>query len=176
MLNISLNKREKTAVLGAAGFIAIFVLVQFIIVPVFEKRNDLRHTLEAKKGILTEMVRLQTEYQGMKSKEEASRRGFESRPAGFTLFSFLDRLAGETGVKDHISYMKPSSAVREGSGLKLSRVEMKIQEINLKDLASYLHRVETSPNMIVVNRLSITKTGPDNGLISAVLQAETVES
>lgn len=176
MLKISLNKREKTVVFGAAGFIAVFVLVQFIIVPVFEKRNDLRHVLETKKEVLAEMVHIQLEYQEMKAKEEASRRSFESRPAGFTLFSFLDRLAGETGVKDHISYMKPSSVIREGSGLRLSRVEMKLQEINLKDLASYLYRVETSPNMIVVNRLSITKTGSDNGLISAVLQAETVAS
>jgi len=100
----------------------------------------------------------------------------DRRTANFTLFSFLDQLAGDSGLKDHIAYMKPSTTVNEDSGIKISRVELKLQEITLKDLTSYLFKVETSENMLILKRLSITKTGKNSSMISAVLQVETFES
>lgn len=174
--NLNLNKREKMAVSAAGVFIAFFILIQWIIAPVFEKRNELRDRLAAKQNILVEMNKLHDEYFVIQKKAEISRQGFAKRPPGFTLFSFLDRLAGETGVKKRISYMKPSSVAEEASGLKLSRVEMKLQEININDLVSYLYGIENSQNMVVVRRLSITKGGQGNDLLSAVIQVETIES
>ena len=174
--NLNLNKREKLAVTAAAVFIAFFVLIQFVISPVFDRRNELRERLAAKETSLIEMKKLQDDYFIMQKKLEISRQGFARRPQGFTLFSFLDKLAGETGVKNRISYMKPSSVDEQNSGVKLSRVEMKLQEININDLVSYLYGIENSENMVVVRRLSITKAGQGGGLLSAVIQVETIES
>ncbi|MCU0599616.1 MAG: type II secretion system protein M [Desulfobacterales bacterium] len=175
-LNLNLNKREKAAVSAAGVFIAFFVLIQFIITPVFERRNELRERLNTKKEMLVEMNKLQQDYFVMQKKLEISRQGFARRPPGFTLFSFLDKLAGETGVKNSISYMKPSSVAGENSGAKLSKVEMKLQGININDLVSYLYGIENSENMVVVRRLSITKAGQGNNLLSVVIQVETIES
>ena len=175
-MNLNLNKREKVVVSAAIVLLSVFILVQLIIMPVIEKRDALRNRLDAKKGILTEMKTLRVEYLTIQKKAESSKQGFENRVAGFTLLSFLDRLAGETGLKDHIAYMKPSTTVAEGSGLKISRVEMKLSEITMEDLTSYLFKVETSKNMVMVKRLSITKTEKSSGLIGAVLQVETMES
>jgi len=175
-MNLNLNKREKIAVTGAAVFLAFFIIIQFIIVPVFEKREDLRQQVAEKKDNLLDIQILRSEYFTMKEKLESSQQGLKKRSANFTLFSFLDRLAGNTGLKDHIAYMKPSTSVKENSGLKISRVELKLQEVTMKDLTSYLFKVETSENMVIVKRLSITKTGKDTGLVSAVLQVETFES
>jgi len=174
--NLNLNKREKLAVYSAAVFIAVFAFSQLMIAPVFSKRNELRERMMSKQNTLTEMSKLRDEYLVIEKKAEISRQGFAKRPAGFTLFSFLDKLAGETGVKNRISYMKPSSTVEEASGIKLSRVEMKLQEININDLVSYLYGIESSDNMVIVKRLSITKAGQGNALISAVIQVETIES
>jgi general secretion pathway protein M len=176
MMNINLNQREKIAISGAGAFLIIFIMVQWLIVPVFEKRDDLKTRLDSKKNILMDMKILRSDYLDMQQKAESSRQRLSNRQPGFTLFSFLDQLAGDTGLKDHIEYMKPSTAVKEDSGLKISRVELKLQEITVKDLTAYLFKVETSPNMLIVKRLSITRTGKDSGLVSAVLQVETFES
>jgi general secretion pathway protein M len=175
-MNLNLNKREKIVVSAAIVFLSVFILVQLIIIPVIEKRDALSNRLDAKKSTLAEMKTLRLEYLSIQKKAESSKQGFKNRTAGFTLFSFLDSLAGDTGVKDHIAYMKPSTTVAEGSGLKISRVEMKLSEITLEDLTSYLFKVETSENMVMVKRLSITKTEKSSGLITAVLQVETMES
>jgi len=92
------------------------------------------------------------------------------------LFSFLDDLAGNAGVKDHISYMKPSTTVQQNSDLKVSNVEMKLQGINLDHLTSYLHMIETSPNMVLIKSLSISKQGKQEGMINAILRLETIET
>jgi len=175
-MNLNLNQREKIVISGAGTFLIIFIMVQWLIVPVFEKRDELKTRLDSKKNILMDMKILRSEHLAMQGKIESSRQNLNNRQPGFTLFSFLDQLAGDTGLKDHIEYMKPSTAVKEDSGLKISRVELKLQEITLKDLTFYLFKVETSENMLIVKRLSITKTGKDSGLISAVLQVETFES
>jgi general secretion pathway protein M len=175
-MNLNLNKREKIAVTGAAVFLTLFIIIQFIVIPVYEKREALMQQVSIKKDNILDMKILRSEYVIMKEKLESSQQGLKKRPANFTLFSFLDRLAGDTGLKDHIAYMKPSTSIKEDSGLKISRVELKLQEVTLKDLTAYLFKVETSKNMVIVKRLSITKIGKDTGLVSAVLQVETFES
>lgn len=175
-MNLNLNKREKIAVSGAGVFLAFFIITQFIIMPVFEKRNELSQKVTEKEDTLLDMQLLRSDYMTMQQQLELSQQGMKKRSADFTLFSFLDRLAGNTGLKDHIAYMKPSTSVKEDSGLKISRVELKLQEVTMKDLTSYLFQVETSENMVIVRRLSITKTGKDTGFVTAVLQVETFES
>lgn len=175
-MNLNLNKREKIAVFAAIVFLSVFVLTQLIVLPVIEKRDALKNKLDAKKSTFSEMQELRMEYLSMQQKIESSKQNFSKRSSGFTLFSFLDTLAGETGLKDRIVYMKPSSTLEESSGLKISRVEMKLAEITMQDLTSYLFKVEASDNIVIVKRLSITKAGKASGLISAVLQVETVES
>jgi len=171
----NLNKREKYAVYAASGLIAVFILIQVIISPVINKRERLTRTLQAKTKILEEMRTLQSEYAIIREKARLSKKRFEARNKGFTLFSFLDRLADKSGIKNHITYMKPSTSAREKSGYKVSKVEMKLQSITLKQLTSYLHGVETSKNIVSIKRISIVKTGIKEGYINVVLQIETVE-
>lgn len=71
--------------------------------------------------------------------------------------------------------MKPSTSVQKDSPFKISQVEMKLKGLTLEQLISYLYNVETSKNMITIKKLSISKTGKQEGFIDAVLQVETTE-
>jgi len=175
MMNINLNRREKLAVYGGGIAVAIFIVVQLSIAPLFEKREALHEKLSAKRRTIAEMQQLQREHQELQKDITDSMSRFEQRPRQFTLFSFLDQLAGETGIKTHVSYMKPSTTINEKTGVSLSRVEMELREISLKDLTRYLYEVETSENMVIVKRLSISRTGREKAMIDAVMQVETVE-
>ena len=122
------------------------------------------------------MIALQQEYRHLKRDSELSERNFLKRDKKFTLFSFLDQLAGRSGVKENISYMKPTTSKKQEAGHKKSIVEMKLKDITMNQLTSYLHGIETSKNMVFVKRLSISKKGSQDRFITVVLQAETVES
>lgn len=173
-----LNKRERIAVSAAIVVVLVFVVFQFIATPYREKQDRLARSLHAKTEALKEMKTLEAEYEALTEKARMSKVKFARRDRGFTLFSFLDRLASEAGVKDHITYMKPSRVDDKDSPYRISLVEMKLQDITMKQLTPYLHKVETSPNVIFIRRMSITRTGRDDaggGLIDAVLQVETYE-
>ena len=71
--------------------------------------------------------------------------------------------------------MKPSKRVQKNSPYKISRVEMKLEAITLEQLANYLHGVETSKNMVDIKKISISKKDKKEGLLTAVLQVETIE-
>lgn len=171
----NLNKHQKYAVYAASGLIALFILIQVIISPIISKSERLTRTLQAKTKTLEEMRILQSEYAIIREKAVTYKKRFEARNKDFTLFSFLDRLADKSGIKNHITYMKPSTSAREKSGYKVSKVEMKLQGITLKQLTSYLHGVETSKNIVSIKRISIVKTGIKEGYVNVVLQIETVE-
>jgi general secretion pathway protein M len=171
-----LNKRERYAIMGAAGVIGIFLIATFIVEPFFNRTNQMKRNLQAKAVMVEQMRQLQSEYAGLTQKEKISKSRFLRREKGFKLYSFLDRLAGEAGIKkDRIIYMKPTTKAQKDSPYKISRVEMKLEAITLEQLTTYLYGVETSRNMVDVKKISISKKDKKQGLITAVLQVETVE-
>jgi general secretion pathway protein M len=171
-----LNRREKYIIYGAGCLLGLLIIVQFVITPFVENKNQMQRNLQTKKSELTEMRRLQAEHSALKEKLQRSQISIGKREKGFTLFSFMDQLAGQAGIKDRISYMKPSNTVQKNSNYRLSRVEMKIDAVTLEQLTSYLYGIETSKNMVIVKKLSISKKDKNEGLVNVILQVETLET
>lgn len=130
----------------------------------------------AKEETLREMLLLKSEYEALQQQTQALQSDFAKRDKGFRLFSFLDQLAGKTGIKENISYMKPSTANPKNSPFKIVMIEMKLQAVTLEQLTQYLYSVETSRNMITVSAMSVSKTSKPEGYINAILKFETYEA
>lgn len=176
MIPININRREKLVLGAGGGFLILFFVFLFLIQPVFENRAALRQRLDSKKQQFSEILRMRDQYRLLQFSSQNKKDRYSERPADFTLFSFMDRLAGQTGLKENITYMKPGSAVDEASGMKMSYVELKMQDVTMEDLTSYLFQVETSNKMVHVTRLSISRGEGEKGLLSVVMQAETAET
>lgn len=173
---IKLKKRERYAIYTAGIFICLFIGLQYIVFPFLDKREKVQRSTAAKTRILADMVLLKTEYESLRNQADSAKSRFSKRPGGFTLFSFLDDLAGKARIKSNITYMKPSISIQKNSPYKLSLVEMKLQAVTLDQLTAYLHMVEASPNMVRVKRLSILKKENQKNGINVVLQVETLET
>jgi general secretion pathway protein M len=175
-VNLSkLSRREKIIVAGGGGLLVLFVLIQLVIVPVFERNARMKRAVQSKTQILADMQRLKSEYDSLNSRAKQSEARFTRRDKGFTLFSFLDQLAGQARIKERVSYMRPTKTEQKNSPLKLSRVEMKLEAVTLEQLTAYLHGVETSKNMVSVSKLSVTRRDQKEGLLDAILQVDTLE-
>jgi general secretion pathway protein M len=172
----TLNRREKYIIYGAGCLIGLLIIIHFVITPFIENKNQMQRNLQTKKTELEEMRRLQAEYNALKEKLQLSQASIGKREKGFTLYSFMNQLAGQAGIKDRISYMKPSNTIQKNSNYKLSRVEMKLDGVTLEQLTSYLYGIETSKNMVVVKKLSVSKKEKDDSLINVILQVETLEA
>lgn len=171
----NLNKRERYGIMLAAGVIAIFLIAVLVVEPFLSRMAARKSSLQSKAAMLGEMQRLQSEYLALQNQATAAISRFEGRQKGFSLYSFMDRLAGEAGIKDQITRMKPTKTVQKDSPYQISRVEMKLEAVTLEQLANYLYGVETSKNMVDIKKVSISKNDKKQGLLTVVLQAETAE-
>lgn len=170
-----MSNREKYFVGFAVVIIVGIVLYQFVYTPLVSGKRSKVNQIADKKAKLEEMMTMQKDLEAIRARTESIQRMAGEKDKGFTLFSFLEKLAGNTGVKDKISYIKPSTSVQAETKVTLSLVEMKLQGVDLKKLVEFLYQVETSPNGVFVRGVSLTKTGKDKKMLTAILQFETVK-
>ncbi len=171
---MKLAKREKFFVSLGAIFIAIFFLFQLLIFPFFESRRRIQRGIRAKKDGLEEIVRLSTEYHRYQKGSQGIKQILARRKKGFTLFSFLEKAAGDAGVKAHIKYMKPSISTGTGP-YKESLVEMKLEAITSEQLIGYLYRIESPDSVVSIKRISINETKKKSDYLDAILQVLTFQ-
>jgi len=170
-----LSRREKVAVGIGIAFVGIFLLVKLAIFPLVDARARLQRSLVANTRAFDEIQQLRMRYLALQQRAEQSKTQFNRRKRGFTLFSFLDTLAGQVGIKERITYMKPSSSKQKDTPYTLSLVEMKLNGVSLDQITKFLYRIETSRNMIHIRRLSLNKKEEKGGLLNVILQVETFE-
>jgi uncharacterized membrane protein YhiD involved in acid resistance len=168
-----LNSRERWVLFGGIGFVVGFLLLQLVIIPVLDARNNLEKSIARKKQELIEIKLLQQEYYTLKNEEGTIQTRINQRPASFTLFTFLDQKATEAMVKKQIMYMKPSTVT--GDELNEAMVEMKLQQITLADLIGFLRLVESDENVVFTRRFSIQESGDRQGYFDSILQIVTFE-
>ena len=171
---MKLAKREKNLVILAGCAIAIFLLFQFVVFPFLDERKRMRRSISAKEASLQEVLRLRSEYEVQKTGFQGIKRMLSQRKSGFTLFSFLEESASEAELKGHIKYMKPSTAQSSGP-YKESMVEMKLEQITVKQLVDYLYRIESPEKLIGIKRISIQENKGESGYLDAVLQVLTFQ-
>lgn len=176
MFGLKLNKREKYAVGGAVFCIVLFIILQVLVFPMIDKRDRLARMIQENTKALKSMQEMKTEYEAIQKQAHAAQATYAKRNKNFSLFSFLDRLIGDVGIKDNVKYMKPSTSVQKETNLKVTTVELKIQAITMEQLTRYLHGVEHTENNLHIKRVSISETGKPEGYIDVVMQVETFET
>jgi general secretion pathway protein M len=171
----ALSKREIYTIYFASIVICILFLIEFIAIPVVDKKNRLERILQVKIKTLEDMTVLKSEYDHIRLKNKEYKSLYGKKEKGFTLFSFLEKHADQTGIKDHITYMKPSSSVQKNINQKVSSVEMELKDITLNQLVSYLHAVESNEKNIIISKISVIKTGAGAGFINSILHVDAFE-
>jgi len=173
--NLNLQPREKIAVAIGASVLVVFLFFQLIIFPSINRRENLRKQIKTNVAALEEIKALKAQYQALTSNSRNMESRLKRRPKSFTLFSHIDKLAGQSGIKNNIEYMKPSTTNLKNSSYSLSLVEMKISTLTMDQLTTFLHGVENSGSLVWIKRISIKKGDQRVGLINTTLQVETIQ-
>jgi general secretion pathway protein M len=173
--NINLQRREKMAVTAAAIALAVFLVLKVIVLPIIDRGDILRDQIKSKTQALEEMQTLKAEYESVSRYSSNMDSGIKKRSRSFTLFSFIDKLAGTSGIKSNIVYMKPSTSNLKNSSYTLSTVEIKLTSLTMEQLTVFLYGIEDPPNMVWIKRISISKGDKNESLLNSVLQVETFQ-
>ena len=175
----NLAEREKNILIGGVIFVILFLGFQLGIAPVFAKRDNLDRILHDRQKALEEMLVLQKKFSSISSNFDARAQIQAQRKEDFSLFSFLDSLIQQNGIKDNVAYMKPVVKKLEKSKYMLSTVKIKFQGVYLKEFIDFLYRIESSGNGVNITFLSLLKSGSKSGkdklLLDAVIETQILK-
>ncbi len=171
---MALSRRDKVALIIGGSLLLVFVVVQFVLLPLVDKRKRLRKAIASRELALTEMRDMQVQYGLLHEQSDGLEEQLTRRNVNFSLFSFLEKMATETKIKDHIAYLKPSTVTGEGV-LRQVLVEMKLQTIGLKQLVSFLQRIESPENVVTIKRISIQENKKAKGTLDVIMQVISID-
>ena len=169
---MQLAKREKYLIILAAIVIILALVIQLAIMPFVDKRERYSNNVAVKQKNLQEMVGLRQEYLALQQDSDILAQRLAKRPKSFTLFSFLEKAAGDAGVKENIKSMKPSASTGKGP-FKESLVEMKLERITLGQMVGYLKLIESPDMLVSIKRISIQSNKKETQYLDAILQVLT---
>ena len=170
---MALSKRDKTTLLAGAVVLLVFAFVQFVIFPLLDKRKRLIRAIAAREREIVEMQAMQQKYGQLHEQTNSLEKQLAARAAGFSLFSFLEKMATQSKIKDHITYMKPSSMTGDGA-LRQIMVEMKLQAIGIQQLVDFLNHIESPTNIVTVKRISIQENKKIEKSLDVVIQVISI--
>jgi general secretion pathway protein M len=169
---MQLAKREKYLITLAVLVIVFALVIQLVISPFLEKKKRHENNVVTKQQNLQQMATLRQEYLLLEQDSKILAQRLAQRPKNFTLFSFLEKAAGDAGVKDNIKSMKPSASTGKGP-FKESLVEMKLERVTLGQLVGYLNLIESPDDLVNIKRISIQSNKKETQFLDAVLQVLT---
>jgi len=168
------SKREISVLTMGSLFLIIFVGVQFVYSPLIEKRDNLERIVVQKLALLEEMFLLQHQFMSISGDFDARTEIIKKRGRGFSLFTFLDSQAQQSGVKENVAYMKPSVQKIENSVYTRAIVQVSLKAVGLKALVDFLYRIESANNDVTITSLSVNKTGKEKIKLDAVIETQTL--
>jgi hypothetical protein len=165
-----LEQREKIILPGGLFFLVVFILLNFFILPAINYKKNLENKISSYNYQADQIRLLGKEYKEILKNSNLSQ---SSNGSDVALFSFMDSLAGRAEIKDKVDYMKPST--QKSGGVTIEKVEIKVSDIDMKNLVRFLYLVESSSDAVIVKGLKISRSDK-SGFITSTIQAETVKN
>ena len=156
----------------AASMMVILALSQWLVRPLIGRRNKLASNIQRSEERMQELVHLERVYRQMQSENARVEKNLRERKRDFTLFTFLEGLAGREGVKRQIEFMRPS--VKQLGGMhQEEQVEMRLKGVSLERLIPYLYHIEAAPEQVRIRRLTIRPNQRDQSQLEVTLVVVT---
>lgn len=154
-----LSSQERVLVLVAGALLALFVLFLGVVSPILRAAASATTRVETAELELEAMRRLRREYDEVHGRLATVEERIRSGPRG-EIFTTLEKLASDSAVK--IDAMEPrtspaSDAYRE------TKVQVTLKSVTLAQLVNYLHRIDSSEQVLSIKSLRIRarKDKPD---------------
>ncbi|GIX49507.1 MAG: hypothetical protein KatS3mg131_3718 [Candidatus Tectimicrobiota bacterium] len=167
----NLQLREKLFVLGAAVAVLLALLFLLVIDPLLARAALLDRQIQAAERQLRELQDLRRQYLHQKQLLDQINARLRQQQ-NFSLFSKLEELARESGLREKLLYMKPVVSA-PSEAYNEEAVEIKMEGVTLAQLVRYLQQVETAPQFLKIKRLHIKPRLDDRQQLSAVFRVST---
>ena len=166
---LMLQRREQVLVISVGVLVLLLATFTFVIDPILARAANLDRRLATAGRQLAELQTLRSDYQRQKRVIDRIDTRLRRQQRNFAIFSYLEQVAGRTGVQDKIQSMN-TVASPPNTEYKEDSVEVRMEGVALQQLVEYLHRVENSPQILRIKRLQIGPARENRQLLSVRLR------
>ncbi len=165
------RERQMLALMAVAvGLWLLYWLVQGLILAPME---GAKRTIAAREVALRQMRILQSDYRRVQGQVSLLESQIRSGQQGNVL-SMLEEMANEVQIKDKITSMDPRSTP-PNDVYRESVIEVRLQQVNLKQLVDYLFKIENSGSFLKIKRLRLKTRSDDPGHLDVTFRVSSFE-
>ena len=164
----NLQSRERLFIGGAGAALIVFLIFKLTIDPLFKYSAELDRQIVTARRQLNELRTVQQEYQRQKSVVDSINSQLKKQQ-NFAIFSRLEELAGQSGIRNKILHMKPTVST-PSEVYNEESVEIKMEGVTLEQLVRYLHQVENSPQLLKIKRLELKPRFDNRQILTATFR------
>jgi general secretion pathway protein M len=167
-----LNPREKTVVV--AGLIVLILLFSWLVLlnPYIKTMKSLDRKIAAHRQSLQKVETMQEHINQLRRQladVKILKQG--TRP----LFSLVENMAVQTGVREQLLSMRPQPATTQGK-FRQQLVEIRLEKISLSQMVRLLHAVEYRSGGVRVKSLQVKPRFEDRSILDVNMVLMSLES
>lgn len=169
---MKLARREKLFIGGAGLILGIFLIVEFIVVPFFNRKDRLEKETKELEQVIQDYVKSGAGGQDMESISGNLEKVLAAR-GDTSLRALINKEAGATGITKNIQSMKSSENKKPGGNYTEDIVELRLEAVTLAQLTEFLYRIENPEAFIYISRINITDNKRQEGYLDATIRVLT---
>ncbi len=169
-----LGSRQKHTIIAGGVLILVILFVQLALLPFLDNRQKIRRSITVNEAALKQMYVLDAEYRSLKGEMESVQKTLAARPPEFSFFSFVEKKAGEAGIRGNIKSLQPSKPAPAGPFEEIS-ADIKFEKVTLKQIVDFLAAVESPANAIALKRLAIGRSTERADYLSVQMRLTTLQ-
>jgi general secretion pathway protein M len=164
-----LTNKQQMIFLAGGSIALVFILIQWVILPIVENHDRTKSALTANQRILKQMVPMTAEYGNLKQDAAQIEGILAARPRDFNLFSYVEKKTGEAAIKPQVKSINPSKTTASGP-YEETAVDIKLELVTLKQLLNFIYLIESPMDLVKIKSFSITKNKEKGEYLNATLQ------
>ncbi len=169
---LKLNQRERMVV-ALGGLVLILLFIWFaMLAPHFRAVNRLERKITAHKNSLVKVAKMDAEIKQLRL--QLASVNTASKVRGKPLFSKIESITEQTGVRDQLFSMRPQPVVTQGK-FKQQLVDIRLKQVTLPQLVRLLHAVEYRSGGVQVKSMKIRPRFEDRSLLDVNMVLMSLE-
>ncbi len=166
---IRLTRREKLLAIALAILTGGWGLFALAVKPALERTRTLRRVISEKQDELVKLRATSNEYISLRDNLDNVRAKVASQEKEFELLPFLESLIREHGLAKKVGTMK-QQVLQLGANHSETIVEIRLENLTLKQLVDFLRKVESSKVLARTKSLYIKKNLTNTKMLDSVVE------
>jgi len=155
-----LERRERILVQMAGALVALFILFNFVYLPIQDAIGGLGDRIEERQHDKIDVAHMMRTYQRLRIDLATMRSRTVPSSGNFSLFSVVEQALTRAPGKDKIGSITPAEKTISG-GLKQYTIELKLNALSLSQIVDTLYGLSALTVPVTVSTLHVTRRSQD---------------